>query len=169
MLRASDIVAAKIVVHLGLAPAPVVAQELVALDRSPDAKQDLAFRFEGRIAPAAAAVVRDRLARFQIIRDEASYVRTAESEGLIDRELLPRLLVELERHDPRPRIGSLLVVMGKIDDKQDRHLLRRRRRATDRDDAAIVERYRNERFAGIAKPLFKSAGLDPKDFKPSAL
>ncbi len=168
MLRAQDIPAGKIIVQLGLLPAHEVLSEIKTLDTSPgDVELVERLVSTGKLGPEQAAAVRDKLQRFRWVRDEASYINVVQEESLADKTLLQKLLIEIERRDKPVRIGSVLVVAGFLTDEQDAHVLRKRRRRTDKDDAAILERYKAQGFSGIAKPLLPS--LDAAQIRTSLL
>src|SRR4051812_2600470 len=100
MLEPSDIIAGKIVVQLGLVPAPVLVEELRALDAEPG-RTSLLERLvaKSRLTVEQAATVRDRVARFHWIREEASYVHVLESEQPGEKGAVQRVLAEIERAD----------------------------------------------------------------------
>lgn len=168
MLRAQDIPTGKIVVQLGLVPADQMLSVVRTLDTLPqevDLLDQLVHR--GLLRAEQASIARDKLNRFKWIRDEASYVHVLNEENLADKALVQKVLVEIERRENPVRIGSILVVAGFLPEDKDNHVLRKRRRRTEKDDVAILDRYRSQTFTGIAKPLLPS--LENAAFKTSIL
>jgi hypothetical protein len=171
MLTAADVMAAKVIVQLGFATPDEVRSELRALDKEAGTARDLVNRFtdRGRLVAKQIEVVRHRVALYEHVRSEASYVRSLERWRKVSREVTAELIAGLEETAFRRRLGELLVQQGRLTAQQDAILLDAERDAMRKDDARVLERYRREDFEGVARGLIPGSKLDPKDFKISTL
>ncbi|RMG18021.1 MAG: serine/threonine protein kinase [Planctomycetota bacterium] len=172
MLRATDVVAGKIVVQMGLCPPDTVREVLRLLDQDADPRWDLVngLVHRGALDPSAVAFVRHRTALYEHVRREAIYVRLLERDTTIKKEKVAKLLAQLERASFRRRLGDVLVRRGNLRPEDDRDLVDEQQRVLARDDERVLSRYRREDFAGVEKPLVPgSRSLDPEEFKISTL
>jgi hypothetical protein len=171
MLTARDIMAAKIAVQLGFVTAPDARAELKAVDSDPTSSKDVVNRLTdaGRLDPKQIELVRHRAALYEHVRSEASYVRSLERLGNVRKEVVAEIIAGLEKTAFRKRLGPLLVAQGKITRAQDELLVAAEVDAMQKDDARVIERYRKEDFAGVARGLIPGSKLAPEDFKISTL
>ena len=173
MLTASDMAtAAKIVVQLGFVAADAVRAELRALDGDRTSPRDLVNRLTdgGRLNAKQIETVRHRVALYEHVRGESSYVRSLErSMRNLSKTHVAELIAGLEKNAFRRRLGEILVKQGKLTKAQDAQLVDAEREALLRDDHRVIERYRKEDFAGVAKGLIPGSKLAPEDFKISTL
>lgn len=170
-MHANDVMAAKIAVQLQLVGERDARDILRALDGGPPGQGDFVNLATRRFSldPRAIEVVRHRTALYAHVRAEAVYLRLLERELGIGRASVATLLAQLEAQPHRRRLGEVLVRHGKLTPEQDRSLKERALESIRKDDARILERYRREDFAGVAKPLIRGSNLDPEDFKISIL
>jgi hypothetical protein len=170
MLQASDVMAAKIAVQLRLVGDDDAREVLRDQGRDPrggDFVNRVAARYS--LDPRAVEVVRHRAALYEHVRGEAVYLRLLERERSIPRATVASLLAQLEAQPQRRRLGEVLVRHGKLTREQDADLLARARESVGKDDARILDRYQQEDFAGVSKPLIRGSNLDPGDFRISVL
>ena len=171
MLSTSDVMAGKILVQLGLVGAEVIRETLRELDADPTRTRDLINRlFERRrIDQAGLELVRHRTALYDHVRREAVYLRFLERTLTVDKQTVAGLIARLEHAAYRRRLGEALVRQGTITTEQDRALTRQMWDWLAADDRRILERYRRESFAGVARPLIPGSRLAPQDFRISTL
>jgi hypothetical protein len=170
MLQANDVMAAKIAVQLRLVGDGDAREVLRALDTAAgqgDFVNNVARRFQ--LDARAVETVRHRAALYAHVRAEAVYLRLLEKELGIGRTSVATLLAQLESQPQRRRIGEALVKNGHLKQGQDQALRQRALESITADDARILDRYRKEDFAGVAKPLIRGSSLEPSDFKISVL
>jgi len=171
MLEASDVIAGKIAVQLGMAAADVVREHLRALDAAPGDRRNLLNHLHAAdlLDEGQLELLRHRTALYEHVRREASYVRLLERNTTIQKQTVARLLAQLERSAFRRRLGEVLVKRGNISAEYDQELQRTLEDTLTRDEARILGRYRAEGFAGVARPLIARSRLEPEDFKISTL
>lgn len=171
MLTAADFIVGKIVVQLGMADADEVRTELHRLDAGEFPSHDLLNRLHalGRVEPRQIELVRHRAALYEHVRREATYLRHLEKQVHVDKQLVAYLIMGLERHAFRRRLGEVLVQQGKLTRDLDRALARKTDDFIVRDNRRILDRYRAEEFRGVGKPLIPGSELAPEDFKISTL
>ncbi len=172
MLTATDIMAAKVIVQLGYVPSDDVRAALRALDKEPASTRDLVNRLfdAGRLAPKQIEVVRHRVALYEHVRGESSYVRSLErSLRNVSKQTIAELIAGLEKSTFRRRLGEILVKQGKLTPAQDALLVGAEHETMSKDDQRVLDRYRKEDFAGVARGLIPNSKLDPSDFKISTL
>jgi serine/threonine protein kinase len=171
MLIAADIMAGKMLVQLGLAPAEVVRAQLRRIRDEPHVQRDLINRFTdaGVLPQRALETLRHRVGLYEHVRGEAAYIRLLEKHANVPKPEVYKLIANLERSAFRRRLGDVLVRMGTITKKQDDYLVAKQREQMLRDDAKVLERYLGEDFAGVSKPIIPGSRLEPDDFKISTL
>lgn len=171
MLSASDIITGKIVIQLGLADADFVRGLLRDIDAHPDANRDLVNRLyeAGKIDAKGIEFLRHRVALYEHVRNEAVYVRLMERGTSIQKGTVARLLAQLERSAFRRRLGDVLVKRGSLKPEYDRSIVKKREDVVKKDNERILQRYRDEDFVGVTKPLIPNSRLDPAEFKISTL
>ena len=172
MLTALDIMTGKILVQLQLATPDIVRRVLKELDQGVgDDSRDLVNRLRdlGRLEPKEIELVRHRVALYDRVRSEASYLRLLEKHANVPKTTVAKLIADLERHAFRRRLGEALVHQNKLKPEQDKLLSESTRQQIAKDDQGIIDRYRREDFAGVAKPLMPGRQLVPEDFKISTL
>ncbi|MCO5165174.1 MAG: serine/threonine protein kinase [Planctomycetes bacterium] len=170
MLRTSDVMAAKIAVQLQVVGEDDARSLLRAIDGGQpggDFVNLAAARF--RLDPRLVETVRHRAALYEHVREEAVYLRLIERALGIGRSSVATLLAQLEAQAHRRRLGDALVRAGRLSAEKDKELLRQARASIQQDDGRILDRYRQEDFAGVKKPLIRGSTLDPSDFKISTL
>jgi predicted transcriptional regulator len=171
MLTATDIMAAKIVVQLKLASVDQVRAELRASDKEPGRGRDVVNRLadRGLIGPKDVELVRHRVALYEHVRSEASYVRSLERMGKVPKLQIAEMIARLEQAAFRKRLGDVLVKEGRLTPDQDAALANAERDVKEKDDARVLDKYRKEDFAGVARDLIPKSRLEPQDFKISTL
>ncbi|HZU96003.1 MAG TPA: serine/threonine-protein kinase [Planctomycetota bacterium] len=171
MLTATDIMAAKIVVQLNLAPVDDVRAELRASDKEPGRGRDVVNRLadRGKLGPKDVELVRHRVALYEHVRSEASYVRSLERMGKVPKLQIAEMIARLEQTAFRKRLGDVLVKEGRITAEQDALLANAEKDVKEKDDARVLDKYRKEDFAGVARDLIPKSRLEPQDFKISTL
>ncbi|MBX3471798.1 MAG: serine/threonine protein kinase [Planctomycetes bacterium] len=171
MLRTRDVMAAKIAVQLQVVGADDARALLRALDAGQAGAGDFvnhaATRF--RLDPRLVETVRHRAALYEHVREEAVFLRLLERAMGFGRDSVATLLAQLEAQPHRRRLGEALVRAGRLPPEKDKELQRQARASIEQDDARIMDRYRQEDFAGVMKPLIRGSRLDPADFKISTL
>ncbi|MBI3725475.1 serine/threonine protein kinase [bacterium] len=170
MLSAVDIISGKIILQLALATADEVRAFLRVTDRDRGTR-DLVNHLAaaGRLDAKSVELIRHRAALYEHVRGEAAYVRALERQTQVPKTTVAQMIAGLERSAFRVRLGSVLVKQGTLTTEQDSALAALQRTATQKDDARVIERYRQEDFAGIERPLIPGSRLDPLDFKISTL
>jgi hypothetical protein len=171
MLQASDVMAAKIAVQLRIVGDQDARAILRAMDAQPASNGDFVNRIalHFRLDPRVVETVRHRVALYNHVRAESVYLRLMEKELSISRQSVATLLAQLEGQAHRRRLGEALVRAGKLSQAHDTAFMNRARESIAGDDTRVLERYRREDFAGVAKPLIRGSNLDPSDFKISTL
>src|SRR5438552_2622489 len=123
MLTAADIMAAKVLAQLGFVGAEAVRAELRALDADRSlSTRDLVNRLtdKGRLSAKQIETVRHRVALYEHVRGESSYVRALErTMRNADRKVIAELIAGLEKSAFRRRLGEILVKQGKLTSAQD--------------------------------------------------
>ena len=171
MITIDDVIAGKIVSQLGLATSELIRRELTALSQEADSPLDLVNRLTvaGLLHDKSIALVRHRVSLYDHVRAEAAYLRRLEQKSAIPRQTVALFISELERTTYRRRLGDVLVRKGRMRHEDDQKLLRRVRRAMERENERIIARYAEDGFEGATKPLIPGKLLDPEDFKISTL
>lgn len=171
MLTTSDIMAGKVVCQLGLADPDHVRAVLRKVDWDASSALDLLNRLgsDGTLNPSQVAKVRHRVGLYEHVRREALYLRMLERKSGIPKQVVAKLISELERTAYRRRLGDVLTRQGKVSHEQDALLQQRVQEWVGPDDARILERYRSSDFEGVGRPLIPHSQLEPEDFKISTL
>ena len=127
------------------------------------------LREAGHLAPEAVETLRHRVALYEHVRSEAVYLRFLERATSLPKPEVAKLIAELEGHTYRRRLGDVLVRRGKLTREQDQALIKRSQAWIGREDEKILRRYRQDKFAGVGRPLIPRSKLEPSDFKISTL
>lgn len=168
-VTADDIIAAKIVCQLKLAPGDVVRDALETIERHPRTKgidilADLLSR--GAIDRAGRTRARKYARLYALVRRDAAYMGIVERMRLVPKERLDEALRRAEAARYEPRLGEILIELGEIAPAQDQRLIDEVRTVLEREDARITEGYVRARFEGVGRAITKdrNALLDTGQF-----
>jgi hypothetical protein len=165
---AEDVIAAKIVCQLGLAPAETVRKALLTLDAQKESNLDLTVDLlsRGALDKNGRAKVRRYTKLYLSVRRDAVYQGIVERSRLVTKERLDTALSEAEQRKYEPRLGEILVRYGELTLEQDTRLLDEVAATLSREDGRVVESYRAAKFDGVARAITKdrNATLDTGRF-----
>ncbi len=148
-LTATDVMAGKVLVQLGLAKPNDVRSALRALDTKGGLDLISRFAHHGKVDPAHAETARSRVSLYERVWAEAIYLRGVEKLTGMSPVAVARLLAETETETLR--IGAWLVREGSITEEQDATLRRKQQRRLKKEGSKILERYRQDDFKGVAR------------------
>ena len=170
MLVANDILSAKLVVQLRIARAEVVRDRLRSLDHSEQAGDLVALLTEDELLDAdQAELIRYYTSLFVHLRREATLLRLVERREDIEREDALRLVARVELSSYRHHLSAILQTVGHLSPEEAERLERKTRRRIAKDDRRVLERYRQEDFAGVSRPLIPVSPLTSDAFRLSSL
>jgi serine/threonine protein kinase len=171
MLVPADIIAAKLLGQITKIPTVEIRRTLQEADRAPDALMDLIARLAEKtlLRPAQIKQARRFVAMFEHVRYEAMFLNKLQKAKSVSSENMHGLMAKLEGSLHPRRLGPVLVDMGWLTPDQARKVEQQTRNRLLKEDLRVLERYREEKFKGIGKPLIKQAVIDDSIFRVSIL
>ena len=171
MLSPADLVAGKLLVQLGDVPLDEIRRQVADMDADPEDPWDLVSRLvaAGLLPAAGMKRIRRYVALFWRVRQAAVALwlverRHAPGPGQVD-----ELLARFEGQDAHERLSDLLVSTGLVDRDQARALEDETQGLLEAENRRLVEGYRADGFAGLARPLIPLPVVDEAAFRVSIL
>lgn len=172
MLNAGDVAAGKLLVQLGFASADEVREHLRQVDASQQEGLDLiaSLHQAGRLDVAQLKSARRYQAMFDHIRQEAVFLRAVEkARPDLDENAISTILARLESDPYRRRLSAVLVELGLIAPEEAQKIARKVARRIAKEDLRVLERYREQDFSGVERPLVPAKRVETGVFKVSGL
>lgn len=170
VLVANDILSAKLIVQLRIVRARVVRERLRGLDQSEEAGDLVgALLGEELLGRDQAELIRYYTSLFVHLRREATLLKLVEREHELQRPEVLRLLARVELSSYRHHLSAVLQAVGHLSEEEAERLERKTRRRIAKEDRRVLERYRQEDFAGVSRALIPSSPLTSDDFRLSSL
>lgn len=170
MLVANDILSAKLLVQLRMVRALAVRERMRTLDGSDQAGDLVALlRAEELLEVDQAELIRYYTSLFVHLRREATLLKLLERRGELERPEVLRLLAQVELSSYRHHLSAVLQAVGHLSAEEAEVLERKTRRRIAKEDRRVLERYRAEDFAGVARPLIPVSPLTSDAFRLSSL
>ena len=170
MIAPGDILVGKLVVQLGFVPAGTVIETLKGGDAD-DQHLDLTTRLAiaGALSDAQVSQTRRYAALFDRVRHDGVMIRRLEQTGVIDSTQLTDLLALLEAGDYRQQLRECLVYLEVVDEETAQRVTWETLEAVRRQDQAVLDRYRQEAFGGVARPLIPHPRIDASVLRVTVL
>ncbi|MDF1662984.1 MAG: serine/threonine-protein kinase [Planctomycetota bacterium] len=171
MLVPSDIIAAKLIGQMSSIPIKEIRKTLIEADEAPDSSMDLIARLTEKsfLSSAEGSKLRRYVAHFEHVRYEAMYLKRLSKVINVPKNSMFELMAHLESNSYRRRVGPILVELGWVNIEQAQQIESQTRRRLLKEDLKVLERYRGEKFKGVAKPLINQEKVDDRVFRVSVL
>ncbi|MDF1663957.1 MAG: hypothetical protein P1V97_19465, partial [Planctomycetota bacterium] len=171
MLAINDLMCGKLVVQMNLATSDQVRDVLREIDKDFDSAFDFPNHLHHNklIDEDQVRRLRSFVALYNYVRNESLYLRVIERKKLVTRNFIQRLVALLEAEWYRRRVGDVLLALDQIRPDEDKKTQAKVIRQVDVQDRKILGRYREEDFAGVAKPLIPGKRVTVKSFRISSI
>lgn len=172
MLNAGDVAAGKLLVQLGYASSEEVRQHLRHVDASQQEGLDLiaSMHGAGSLDVEQLKLARRYQAMFDHARQEAVFLRSVEkARPDLDDAAVSTILARLEADPYRRRMAAVLGELGILDPAEAQKIARKVSRRIAKEDLRVLERYREQDFAGVERPLVPAKRVETGVFKVSLL
>jgi len=166
VLTPGDIVAGKLLVQLGDVPAEVVREHLRAAAADERADLDVVSRLAWAKALDEPRYRRIRrfVALFEHVRHQAVFLRLLEQRGLASDEVYD-LIARAEMSAYRRSLSQILVEERRLTPDRAAELEGQTVEALRQEDLRVLERYRRQDYAGVARPLVPRKTIDESVFR----
>jgi predicted Ser/Thr protein kinase len=171
MLVPADIIAAKLLGQISSVPTKEIRRTLKEADEAYDSSMDVVARLAEKGLLSASEVKRTRryVAQFEHVRYEAMFLKKLERVRSVPKFKMYELMAYLEGGSYRRRVGPVLVELGWLSVDQAKTIENQSRKRLLKEDLKVLERYRNEKFKNVSKPLIKQEIVTDEIFRVSLL
>ncbi|MDF1660261.1 MAG: serine/threonine-protein kinase [Planctomycetota bacterium] len=171
MLVPADVMAAKLIGQLIPIPPAKLRELMFEADAAPDSSYDLVSRLSEAklLPPTLVSKLRRYLAHFDQARYQTMCLKTLKKHQILNQDQVYDLLANLEASPYHSRIGTLLIELGYLNPEQAGELELQVRRRLNKEDFAVLARYRKEKFQGVSRPLVNQPLINTSVFKASVL
>ena len=171
VLSPADLITGKLLIQLGDASFEDVRRHTLELDADPHEPWDLVSSLvsAGLLSPEQVKRIRHYVAIFWRVRQAGVALRQVERRLGLSPSLTGELMARIERANYRERLGDLLAEAGVMSAAEGEALEREVREALEVENARLVERYRAEGFAPLARPLIPGPVVDEETLRISVL
>jgi len=172
MLNGGDVAAGKLVVQLGYVSPDEVREHLRRVDASQQEGLDViaSLHQAGRLDVAQLKAARRYQAMFDHVRQEAVFLRSVEkARPDLDEHAISTILARLEADPYRRRLSAVLGELGLIAPEEAQKIARKVGRRIAKEDLRVLERYREQDFSGVERPLVPAKRVETGVFKVSKL
>lgn len=172
MLNGGDVAAGKLVVQLGYADPDEVREHLRKVDASQQEGLDViaSLHQAGRLDVDQLKAARRYQAMFDHVRQEAVFLRAVEkARPDLDEGAISTILAKLEADPYRRRLAAVLGELGLMAPEEAQKIARKVGRRIAKEDLRVLERYREQDFSGVERPLVPAKRVETGVFKVSKL